>query len=98
MYDPGTFHASIAQCVHCPEKAITFLGSTYSQLPFDTIIPFVQSRYRGDRQSRTFPNFDCRPYTAVYEPDQFVRPYSPVRLLHQQGDYIFMFSVPTATF
>ena len=96
--NPGTLPARIAQCIYCAEMDITFLGSPYTQLPFDIIIALVQTRCRDDRQPRTFANFHCRHYTAVCEPVYFTRPYSPVRLLHRQDDYIFRFSIPSITF
>ena len=64
---PGSLPARIAQCVYCADMAITFLGSPYPQLPFERNIALVQTRYRGDQQPRTLPNFHCRPYPAVYE-------------------------------
>ena len=96
--NPGSLSTRIAQCVSCTDKAITFLSSAYPQLPFDINIALVQTRYRGDWQPRTFPNFHCRPYMAVYEHGYLARPYSPVHWLHRQGDYIFRCSIPTATF
>ena len=66
--NPGNLPARKAQCVYCTDEAITFLGSAERQLPFDINIALVQTRYRVVRQPRTFPNFHCRPYAAVYEP------------------------------
>ena len=78
--NPGILSARFVQCVLCTDMAITFLGSPYPQVPLDIIIALAQTQYRGDRQPRTFPNFHCRPYTAMYEPGYFARPFCPVRL------------------
>ena len=98
IMNTGTLPARKAQCVYCTEKVSTFFGSPYPQLPFDIIIALVHTRYRGDQKPPTFTNLHCRPYSAVYEPEYFARPYSPVRLLHRKGDYIFWFSMPPTTF
>ena len=66
--NPENLQARKAQCVYCTDEAITFLGSAQPQLAFDINIALVQTRYRGDRQPRTFPNFGCRPHTAVINP------------------------------
>ena len=68
---PGDLQARKAFCVYCTDKAIAFLGSPYTLLPFDINIPLVQARYHCDRQPRIFPNFHCRPYTAVHETRSF---------------------------
>ena len=95
---PDDLPSHDAQCVYSTEKAITFLGSPYPQLPFIVNIALVQTRYHGGRKHRNFRNFHCRPYTTVDETRRFSQPWRPVRLLHQESYYIFRFSIPTSTF
>ena len=46
---PGCLQARTAKWAFCTETRITFLGSTFPQLPFDIKIALVQTRYHGER-------------------------------------------------
>ena len=62
---PGYFPSRYAHCVYCTEKALTFLGSPYPQLPFDINIAQEQRRFHCFRQLRIFPNLNSPPYTRL---------------------------------
>ena len=51
---PGSLQPRTGKCAFYTDTRITFLGSPFPQVPFDIIIAFVQTRYRGKR-SPEFP-------------------------------------------
>ena len=63
--NPGSWKVRNGLCVYCTDKVITFLTSPYPYLSFDINIALVQTRYHGDIWPRIFPNFHCRPNTAL---------------------------------
>ena len=94
---PGYLLGRNAECVYCTDKPIAFLGSPYPQLHFDTNIALVQRRCHCFRHVE-IPIFPISDLYAVHETGLFAEPEHPVRLLHQEGDCILGFSIPTATF
>ena len=51
----------------CTISRIIFLGSPSQKLPFDMIIALVQTRYHGDRKTRTVGILHCGHCMAIIE-------------------------------
>ena len=62
------------QCVYGTEKAIAFLGSPFTQLPFDINIASVQRRYHWFRQLPNVSKFLFSALYAVHETVLFAGP------------------------
>ena len=58
----------------------------------------MQTWYRGDMMPGNLVNFNCRPYTAIYESGYFAGSEMFVPFLHQIKDYIFGLSILLDTF
>ena len=95
---PGSLPPLIGKCAFCTDTKLTLLGSPFPQLPIDTIITLLQTRYRGERKPWISSNFHIPPYLSLHETGQFAAPYWEVRFLHRHKNYIFRLSIPSASF